>query len=286
MTTLDRRLHAYRSDLADARLRGLVDAPRFSEGVVNQVCVPVADIRRTPSPDAAVDTQAMYGERLRVLEDHEGWCWVQLQTDGYVGYVAHNALTSRIKEPTHVVSVPRTFLYPGPDMKFPVTGSLSMGSQLTVTGEAETRGTRYCVLSSGEAVIAAHVMAVEKPLSDPVAVAARLIDTPYLWGGRTAFGIDCSGLVQLAHAMCGNQLPRDSDMQRADVGELIGEGADHQPLQRGDLVFWKGHVAMMEDDQLMLHASGHTMAVVREQLAEAVTRIGHLYGLPLAYRRP
>lgn len=286
MTTLDRRLHAYRDDLADARLRGLVDAPRFSEGVVNQVCVPVADIRRTPSPDAAVDTQAMFGERLRVLEDHEGWCWVQLETDGYVGYVAHNALTSRINEPTHVVSVPRTFLYPGPDMKFPITGSLSMGSQLTVTGEAETRGTRYCVLSSGEAVIAAHVMPVEEPLSDPVAVASRLLDTPYLWGGRTAFGIDCSGLVQLAHALCGSRLPRDSDMQRNGVGELIGEGADHQPLQRGDLVFWKGHVAMMEDDQFMLHASGHTMAVVREPLAEAVTRIGHLYGLPLAYRRP
>lgn len=286
MTTLDRRLHAYRSDLADARLRGLVDAPRFSEGVVNQVCMPVADIRRTPSPDAAVDTQAMYGERLRVLEDHEGWCWVQLETDGYVGYVAHNALTSRINEPTHVVSAPRTFLYPGPDMKFPVTGSLSMGSQLTVTGEAETRGTRFVVLPSGESVVASHVSPLTDHQTDPVGVASRLIDTPYLWGGRTAFGIDCSGLVQLAHAMCGNNLPRDSDMQRATVGKLIGEGTDHQPLQRGDLVFWKGHVAMMEDDANILHTSGHTMSTLREPLADAVRRIGYLYGPPLAYRRP
>lgn len=286
MTTLDRRLHAYREDLADARLRGQVNATRFSDGRMEQVCVPVADIRRLPSPDAGVETQAIYGETVRVFEEHEGWCWVQMQTDGYVGYVAHNALTSRIEEPTHVVSVPRTFLYPGPDMKFPVTAALSMGSRLRVTGEAETRGTRYLVLPSGEAVIAAHAMPVEDRLTDPVAVAARLLDTPYLWGGRTAFGIDCSGLVQLSHALCGNALPRDSDMLRDGAGNLIGESAAHPLLQRGDLVFWKGHVAMMEDASSMLHASGHAMAVVREPFADAVARIGHLYGPPLAYRRP
>ena len=161
-----------------------------------------------------------------------------------------------------------------------------MGSQLTVTGEAETRGTRYAVLPSGESVVAAHVSPLTDHLKDPVGIAARLIDTPYLWGGRTAFGIDCTVLVQLSHAMCGNALPRDSDMQRTGVGELIGEGADHPALKRGDLVFWKGHVAMMEDEATMLHASGHTMSVVREPYADAIKRIGHLYGMPLAYRRP
>ena len=286
MTSLDRRLHAYREDLADVRLRGQVEAPQFSEGVINQICVPVADIRRAPSPDAPVETQGIYGECVRVFEDHEGWCWVQLETDGYVGYVAHNALTARINEPTHVVSVPRTFLYPGSDMKFPVTGSLSLGSKLAIVGEAETRGTRYSLLSSGEAVVASHAMPLANHLSDPVAVAARLMDTPYLWGGRTAFGIDCSGLVQLSHALCGNTLPRDSDMQRTKVGALIGEGADHPPLIRGDLVFWKGHVAMMEDEASMLHASGHTMSVIREPLADAVRRICYMYGPPLAFRRP
>lgn len=286
MTMPDRRLHAYRPDLADQRLRGQVEAGVFVAGIANQVCAATADVRREPSPDAAVDTQVLFGETAQVFEDHEGWCWVQLDGDGYVGYMAHNALTSKIETATHIISVPRTFLYPGPDMKFPVTASLSMGSRLCVVGEAETRGTHYLLLGSGEAVVASHARRVEDHSGDPVAVAARLVETPYLWGGRSAFGIDCSGLVQLSHAMCANALPRDSDMLRAGTGELIGEGNDHPPLRRGDLVFWKGHVAMMENDSIMLHASGHTMSVVREPFDEAVARIGHLYGLPLAYRRP
>jgi cell wall-associated NlpC family hydrolase len=285
MSGLDKRLNAIRPDLADMRLAELVSATKFVSGRLMQICDPVADIRREPRPDAPVDSQGLYGEKVLVFEDHEGWCWVQLQTDGYVGYMAHNALTSRLTNATHIVSAPRTFLYPGPDMKYPVSAALSMGTGLSVTSETETRGTKYLALTSGEYIIAAHTIAAGNGPNDPVAVASRLLETPYLWGGRSGFGIDCSGLVQLSHALCGRSLQRDSDMLREGAGTLIGQGADHPPLIRGDLVFWKGHVAMMEDETMMIHASGHTMSVVREGFADAVQRIEPMYGLPLAYRR-
>lgn len=285
MSGLDKRLHAYRPDLADMRLAELVSAAKFVPGRLMQISDPVADIRREPRRDAPVDSQGLYGEKVLVFEDHEGWCWVQLQTDGYVGYIAHNALTTRLTSATHIVSAPRTFLYPGPDMKYPVAAALSMGTGLCVTGEAETRGTKYLALTSGEYIIAAHTIdALNRP-HDPVAVASRLLETPYRWGGRSGFGIDCSGLVQLSHALCGRSLQRDSDMLRDGAGVLIGQGADYPPLLRGDLVFWKGHVAMMENETMMIHASGHTMSVVREGFTDAVARIEPMYGLPLAYRR-
>ncbi|MGL4489015.1 MAG: NlpC/P60 family protein [Rhizobiaceae bacterium] len=283
--TLDKRLHAYRPDLADERLRGKVEAPRFVTGKLMQIIDPVIDIRSDPRPDAPVDSQALFGETVLLFEDLEGFGWAQLQTDHYVGYVPMNALTQTLTAPTHLVSAPRTFAYPGADMKFPVTKALSMGSLLSITGAAETRGTRYLKLASGEFVIANHTRPTDEHAVDPVSVAARFIDTPYLWGGRSAFGIDCSALVQISHALCGNALPRDSDMLAKSAGHQIGEGADHEPLLRGDLVFWKGHVAFMEDAQTLLHASGHSMAVVREAYLPALERIKGMYGLPIAYRR-
>lgn len=283
--TLDNRLNAFRPDLADERLRGQVEAPRFVAGVPMQVIDPVIDIRREPRPDACVDSQALYGETVLLFEDLEGFGWAQLQTDNYVGYVPMNALSQTLTPPTHIISAPRTFLYPGADMKFPTTKSLSMGSLLTVIGDAETRGTRYLKLTSGEYIIATHARVINDHAADPVTVALRFLEAPYLWGGRSAFGIDCSGLIQLSHAMCGNTLPRDSDMLASSAGRQIGEGATHEPLQRGDLVFWKGHVAFMEDEHTLLHASGHAMAVVRESFQEAIERIRALYGLPTSYRR-
>jgi cell wall-associated NlpC family hydrolase len=282
---LDKRLNAFRPDLADERLRGQVEAAKFVVGRPMQIIDAVIDIRREPRPDAPVDSQALYGEAVLLFEDLEGFGWAQLQTDGYVGYVPMNALTQNTTPPTHMVSAPRTFLYPGADMKFPVTKVLSIGSRLTIVGEAETRGTRYLKLASGECIIANHVRPIHERSSDPLSLAARFIDTPYLWGGRSAFGIDCSALVQLSHALCGNALARDSDMLAQSAGRQIGEGADHEPLQRGDLVFWKGHVAFMEDAQTLLHASGHAMAVVREAYVPALERIKAMYGLPTIYRR-
>lgn len=286
MTARDPRLHAYRPDLADARLRGEVDAEHFVDGRPARIGVAVADVRKAPRPDGGLNTQAVFGDDVRVFDLAEGWAWIQLERDGYVGYVADTVLAERAAEPTHLVAAPRTFVYPGPELKLPVTGVLSLGSRLAVTGHAETRGTRYALLASGEAVIEAHLRPIGQWADDYVAVAETLIHTPYLWGGTTGFGIDCSGLVQLAMGVAGSNVLRDSDMQAATTGSPIEPGPDFSGLRRGDLVFWKGHVAIMTDAQDMIHANGRTMTVAREPLKAAIDRIGYLYGGPTGFRRP
>lgn len=286
MTAYDRRLHAYRPDLADARLKGQVIADRFVAGTPARVVLAVADMLREPRPDAAMDTQLLRGDEVAVFEEAEGWAWVQAARDGYVGYVSGNALGPLGDTSTHVVSAPRSFLYPGPDLKFPRLGELSLGSSVTVKDFAETRGTRYALLATGEAMIAAHLRPVGEAAPDYVAVAEQLLMTPYLWGGASGFGIDCSGLVQLSMRMAGRDVLRDTDMQAATVGEPLALGEDYSGLRRGDLVFWKGHVAIMVDERTMIHANGHTMLVSHEGLAEAIGRIGYLYGRPTAFRRP
>jgi cell wall-associated NlpC family hydrolase len=286
LTARDARLHAFRSDLADARLKGEVAADRFVAGRPARIAASVADVRKAPSPDAGVNTQLLFGDDVLVFEDVEGWAWLQAERDGYVGYVPDTLLSARDHAPTHVVSVPRTFLYPGPDLRLPLSGLLSMGSAVTVAGSAETRGTHYALLPSGEAVISGHLRPVGVPAADYVAVAETFLGTPYLWGGASGFGIDCSGLVQLAMHMAGRQVLRDSDMQAATIGEPLDPGPDFAGLRRGDLVFWKGHVAIMTDPETMIHANGRTMLVSREGFKEAAARIGYLYGGPTGFRRP
>jgi cell wall-associated NlpC family hydrolase len=285
LTVRDPRLHAFRSDLADARLQGEVAAERFAAGRPARVAIAVADIRKAPKADAGVNTQFLHGDDVLVFDTADGFAWVQGERDGYVGYVEQSALGGRDLPATHMVSVPRTFVYPGPDLRFPVRGRLSMGSTVTVTGTAETRGTQYAVLSSGEAMIARHLRPLEQHAPDFVSVAEMFLETPYLWGGASGFGIDCSGLAQLALRMAGSDVLRDSDMQAATLGEPLDPGPDFSGLRRGDFVFWKGHIAIMTDTKNMIHANGHTMTVSREGLADAVARIGYLYVGPTGFRR-
>ena len=285
MTAPDRRLNAYRADMADQRLQGLVEAKRFVPGRPMQVFVPVLDLRPAARPDAALDTQLLAGDEVLVFEESEGWVWLQSLRDGYVGYAGAAGLR-RATVPTHVVSVPRTFSYREPDMKKGAAAAWSLGSALTVMGEVETRGTRYAVLENGEAMIAAHLSPVEHKAADFVAVAELLEHTPYLWGGASAFGIDCSGLVQLSMRMAGRPVMRDTDMQAGSIGAPVETGSDLRGLRRGDLVFWKGHVAIMTDGDNILHANGHSMMVSREPLRGAVDRIAYLYGSPTGFRRP
>lgn len=280
---LDRRLHAYREDLADVTLQGQVNAARFVAGAPARIAVPVSGLRPKPDLTIGIDTELLYGEDVSVFDRADGWAWVQARADGYVGYLPESALTAAVDQPTHHVIVPRTFVYPGADLRFPVASALSMGSRITVTGEAETRGTRYFLLADGRAVVAGHCLPLGTSATDDyVAIAARFLETPYLWGGRSGFGIDCSGLVQLALQMTGRTAPRDSDMQAAGLGTEI----TREELRRGDLVFWKGHAGIMADERTLLHANGHTMTVALEDFEAAVKRIGWLYEMPTGYRRP
>jgi cell wall-associated NlpC family hydrolase len=283
MTMLDRRLHAYRPDLAEAGLEGKVEAARFVSGTPARVCVPVVALRPEPDLARGIDTELLHGEDVTIFDRAGGWCWVKAVSDGYVGYVPEDAIAEAAPAPTHMVIAQRTFLYPEPELRKPYRTVLSIGSRVHVSGEAEARGNRYLVLADGTAIFSKHLL----PLGaldgeDYVAIAARFLEVPYLWGGRSGLGVDCSGLVQLALRMTGRNAPRDTDMQAEGLGEPI-ERAD---VRRGDLVFWKGHVAIFEDADTIIHANGNTMTVARENFAAAVERIGWLYEQPTGYRRP
>ena len=278
----DRRLNAYRDDLADAALEGRVEARRFAAGEPARIVASVADLRPRPDRDAGIDTQLLFGEPVTVFDRAEGFCWLKSGVDGYVGYAEERALGPAEPSPTHIVTAVRTFLYQEADLKRPARAPVSMGSRLVVVGETEVRGTRYALLEGGGAVIAAHLKPLDAaPEPDYVTVAARFLETPYLWGGRSGFGIDCSGLVQISQMIAGRIAPRDSDMQAEGLGRPI----ERETRRRGDLVFWKGHVAILEDADTTIHANGHPMTVARESLKDAINRIGPVYGQPTGWRR-
>ena len=267
--SFDRRITPFRSDLADERLRGQVEAERFTAGTIMRVVAPSAPLRHHPSPDAALATEALMGEAVTIYDEHEGWAWGQLHGDGYVGYLPSAALGEPGSGPTHKVGVVRTFLYPGPNMKLPPLGFLSFGAQAAVTAiEGE-----FARLETGEFVFAQHLRDRHDREPDFVAVAERFLHGPYLWGGKTSLGIDCSGLAQVALIAAGVAAPRDSDMLERDVGAPIEIRPDLSGLQRGDLVFWKGHVGMMLDGSRLLHATAFTMTTYIEPLAVAEERI-------------
>jgi len=270
MTAPDPRITPARPDLAARHLEGRVAAARYVDGTLLEVIEPQAPVRRAPAPDAPLDTEALRGERVTIYETtDEGWCWGQLETDGYVGYLPAGALAPLGPPATHKVAALRTFAFPGPSIKLPPLHSLSLGCRLAIVRMEK----EFAVDAAGAHVPARHVVPVTSMEEDFVAVAERFVGTPYLWGGKTSLGLDCSGLVQVALTASGFACPRDSDMQARELGTAIDPGPDFSGLRRGDLMFWKGHVAIARDAATIVHANAYHMAVAIEPVAEAITRI-------------
>jgi cell wall-associated NlpC family hydrolase len=270
---MDRRLTPFSGRLALESLRGQVTAD-FVPGEVATVVAPLTDL--CAEPNGARDRQVFLGDSAQVIERREGWAFAQMAKDGYCGWLAEIALGGE-EQPTHWVSAPATHLYPEANLKARELGMLTMTSRLRVTGESgdwleTTRGF----------VPRQHVKPLGEWHKDPVAVAQTYLGVPYLWGGNGRAGLDCSGLVQLSLRACGIDCPGDSDMQMK-LGEAV---AEKKPAKRGDLLFWKGHVALAMNADFILHATAAYMAVAAEPMKAALTRIsGSGGGAVLARRR-
>ncbi len=247
-----------------------------------QVSAGVAAMRKAPEPDATQVNQVLFGERV-ILHHEEGeFGLAQSTTDRYVGWVLMEALSAPTLDPTHRVIAPRLHTYAEPKITGAPNFVLGPGARLTATGRQEGR---YLEFERAGWVVDHLVAPITALDDDPVAVAERSLGTPYLWGGRDCLGWDCSGLVQIALAACGVIAPRDSDMQQAWLGEPIENWQTPGALQRGDLIFWKGHVGFVAGPDTLLHANGTFMTTISEPLAPAIERIATEYGEPLQARR-
>ncbi|MEP2718800.1 NlpC/P60 family protein [Pseudophaeobacter sp.] len=240
-----------------------------------RIALPLVDLLR--QPEGRRDRQLLCGDPVEVLEETKGWSHIRAAKDGYQGYLPNTAL-AEAQASSHWVSAPSSHAYTEADFKSPERSALCLGSQVLVS---KIEG-RFAATDQGY-IPKAHLSPMDQRLSDPVAVATSFLGTPYLWGGNSRFGIDCSGLVQVACLACGIACPGDSGPQESELGTLLPPGSAYQ---RGDLLFWKGHVALLQDPDTLLHANADAMAVALEPVTAAIARIADQGDGPVtAHRR-
>ena len=279
--TLDPNLNAYRPDLAARALEGRVEAARFVDPVRYQVSAGVVALRKEARDDAEQLSQALHGDIVDVYEELGGFGWGQMRSDGYVGWFDMSGLSAPVLPVTHRVSALRTYAFSGPRARAAPHFILSLNAHVSLTGEIENG---FAQTHRAGWVYQTHVSDLDNFASDPVGVAEQFLHAPYQWGGVESLGLDCSGLIQTAYRAAGRDLPRDSYMMRT-IGTEVKPDPDFGNLQRGDIVCWQGHVALMVNGRDIIHANGHHMAVVREPLADAIDRIARSYGAVMTVRR-
>lgn len=274
----DARLLPARDGIAAEHLKGVIAAARYSPGTRKAVTAGAAALRKSPESNAEQVNQALFGETFTVYDEQDGWAWGQLAADHYVGWMRADELGAAIT-PTHRVRVLRSFVFEAPNIKAAPLKAVSMNALLTL---AESDGGFTRVLGGGGSsqgwIFGRHVSLLGDFETDFVDVATRFVGAPYLWGGRESAGIDCSGLVQVSLQATGRAPLRDSDMQEKSLGETVTPDATYSNLKRGDLVFWRGHVGIMESPSMLLHASARDLHVEIEPLAEAIARIRPIAG--------
>ena len=269
---MDQRLWPATDRVAHVSLKGRLEALVWTEGTVQRVALPLVDLLRAPG--GARERQLALGEGFNVVDREAGHAFGFALKDGYCGWLPEAALAGW-EEPTHWVASVGTHLYPEPRSSSREVGAVPMGARVAVRGHVD----KWAEVAGGF-VPFSHLRVLGDWASDPVAVAEQFLGTPYLWGGNSRGGIDCSGLVQGAFAACGIGVPGDADLQQAAGVEVAGA------LRRGDLVFWKGHVALVVDEARLIHANGFTMSVAYEGVDACIARIAAAEGPVTARRRP
>ncbi len=255
---IDKRLNAYRDDLADISLKGKVQSAQFIKPTKAVASAPSSSLRRGPAESDPVEKELLRGEKINVFEEKSGWCWVQSLRDGYVGYTKASSINYKnTVKMTHQVNSLRSLLFAEPNLKSFVKGHLSLNAIVSVISVKD----KFSQLECGSWIFSGHIQHINISNLTFLEAAKLYLEAPYLWGGNNNLGVDCSGLVQMAALAIGAILPRDADMIEDHFTEIVPYTNDDTILEINDLFFWPGHVGIYAGDNMILHANATDMKV-------------------------